>query len=415
MRPLDPLVMESDAMRVLMGGAAAAAVEPAVEIDRAESFPEIAWRSIFADYREAMKSTTEASDVAHFGALWAAAAATLGRRLYMFSGERIYPNVYVVQFGPTGDKKTTCQRLALNRGLIPAEVHIHRQLGSMEGLAEVLGQSNNGGDSVSLFFWEELSQLFAHARWAGSTILEFFTEAFDCPDEWGKTYKKNPINVSRPTPSILSGSTPEWFWKNADQGDFYGGFGNRLVFLTGPRKPPMPSPSEPSADLLLCVKEAFKRIGSIAPQQCVFNPQAARIWDKFYRDWDGKERLGLYGAATRRIHVFVRKLAMVYAAFEKTVPEITADQLKAAIGVGLYAAECARLLIESRNSTVRPEGEIENRVLEWVQKHDGARKRYMQQTLTKMCGSCKVFNATLNELSRSELIEIRDQCVFIRR
>jgi hypothetical protein len=146
-----------------------------------------------------------------------------------------------------------------------------------------------------------------------------------------------------------------------------------------------------------------------------FNLAAERIWDKFYCDWEGQERPGLYGAATRRIHVFVRKLCMVYAALEQTAPHITADQLKAAIGVGLYAAQCARALIESKNATLRPEGEIENRVLDWIKKHDGAKKRYMQQTLTKICGSCKVFNDTLITLSRSELIEIRDGCVFIRR
>jgi hypothetical protein len=406
--------MEAAAMRVLMG-TGPAAPEPVVEIDHPEPFPEIAWRGVFNDYREALKETTEASDVAHFGALWCAAGATLGRRLWMFSGERVYPNVYMLFFGPTGDKKTTAQRLALYSGLIPAEVPIHSKVGSPEGLADVLGQSNNGGDSVACYFWAELSTLLAQGRWKGATVLEFLTEAFDCPTDWGKSYKQNPIHVTRPTPSILSGSTPEWFWKNANPGDFYGGALNRFAYLTGSCKPPKPNPIEPDSTLMGRVKEALHRIGKITPVAACFDPQAARMWEKFYCDFEGQERPGLYGAATRRIHVFVRKLAMVYAAFEETAPIITADQLQAAIGVGFYSADCARRLIESRNATVRPEGEIENRVLEWIKKHDGARKRYMQQTLSKVCGSCRVFNETLVTLSRSELIEIRAGCVYTRR
>jgi hypothetical protein len=37
---------------------------------------------------------------------------------------------------------------------------------------------------------------------------------------------------------------------------------------------------------------------------------------------------------------------MAYAAFEATLPEINFDQLKASIAVGLYSAECARLLFD---------------------------------------------------------------------
>src|ERR1700721_2718970 len=52
------------------------------------AFPEIAWRGIFADYREAMTGTTEASDVAHFSTCWAAAAVAMGRRVYTYAGDR---------------------------------------------------------------------------------------------------------------------------------------------------------------------------------------------------------------------------------------------------------------------------------------------------------------------------------------
>jgi hypothetical protein len=42
-------------------------------------FPEIAWRGLFAKYRDVMQGTTEACDAAHFATLWASVAAIMGR------------------------------------------------------------------------------------------------------------------------------------------------------------------------------------------------------------------------------------------------------------------------------------------------------------------------------------------------
>lgn len=375
-------------------------------------FPETAWRGVFADYRQAMQNTTEASDVFHFAACWAAGAVSLGRRAWMFTGERVYPNFYGVLFGTTGDKKTTAQRQIINTGILPQSVQIIRNLGSTEGLADKL-KREDGGDAVALMSWEEITSLFARGRWSGSTILEFITECFDCPPEWGIEYRKEPIRISGPTPTILAGTTPEWFWKNARTDDFYGGFGNRFLYFTGQKKAANPNPKEPDRTTLQRVREALTRVNGIQPRQAHFSFSATKLWERFYVDWEGKDRPGLYGTATKRIHVYVRKLAMTYAAFEATLPEITFDQLKASIAVGLYSAECARLLVDAQNAAIRPEGQLEQRVLEWIKRNSGAKKRYMQQTLSKTVGSCEVFNRVILSLSRAGLIEVREGRVYL--
>lgn len=79
-----------------------------IEEDQAEqaepetppAFPEIAWRGPFQTYRQAMQDTTEASDVHHFAAFWAAVAVRLRRRVRIHYGMNLYPNVYLVAFGP---------------------------------------------------------------------------------------------------------------------------------------------------------------------------------------------------------------------------------------------------------------------------------------------------------------------------
>jgi hypothetical protein len=401
--------------RELRGAAlATTGSEPEIDNDVLPDFPEIAWRGIFADYREAMAGTTEASDVAHFCTFWAGAAVTLGRSVFMYAGERIFANVYLSLFGPTGDKKTTAQRRILNCGLLSPSIRVIRNLGSTEGLADAL-KREDGADAVALFFWEELTALLARGRWSGATILEFITETFDCPPEWGMKYRKDPISLLAPTPTILAGTTCEWFWKNARSDDFFGGFGNRFLYLTGPKKKPIPNPSAPDGVTLRPVHAALTELSKLHPVEARFDPVASRLWERFYMSWEQQERTGLYAAVVKRVHVYIRKLAMTYAALEGTLPEIGIEQLKAAIAVGVYAAECAKALVDAQNATLRPEGELEQKFLKWIQAHDGAKKRSMQQTLSKITGGCETFNRVLLNLARADQIEIRENRVYMAR
>jgi hypothetical protein len=391
-----------------------AALESEMDNDTLPDFPEIAWRGAFADYRQAMAGTTEASDVSHFATYWAGAAVTLGRGVFMFAGERIFPNVYLSIFGSTGDKKTTAQRRILNCGLLAPSLRVIRNLGSTEGLADAL-KREDGADAVALFFWEELTTLLARGRWSGATILEFITETFDCPSEWGMKYRKDPISLVAPTPTILAGTTCEWFWKNARADDFFGGFANRFLYLTGRKKNPIPNPFKPGGTALQQARNALALLSELPSQEARFTTEAARLWDRFYITWEQEERNGLYAAAVKRVHVYIRKLAMTYAALEGTLPDVNMEQLKAAIAVGVYADACAKALVDAQNSNLRPEGELEQKLLKWITQNEGAKKRYMQQTLSKITGSCEVFNRVLLNLVRADRIEIRENRVYLTR
>jgi hypothetical protein len=218
-----------------------------------------------------------------------------------------------------------------------------------------------------------------------------------------------------PTPTILAGTTCEWFWKNARPDDFFGGLGNRFLYLTGPRKKPIPNPSEPDGAALQRVRDVLIRLAELHPVEARFDTVAGRLWERFYISWEQQERTGLYAAAVKRVHVYIRKLAMTYAALEGTLPDIGIEQLKSAIAVGLYAAECAKTLVDNQNATLRPESELEPKFLKWIEGHDGARKRYMQQTLSKLTGGCETFNRVLLNLARADQIEIRENRVYVAR
>jgi hypothetical protein len=387
---------------------------PEIREETLPDFPESAWRGPFRDYREAMTGTTEASDVAHFSALWAGTASALGRRVFMHAGDIVFPNVYLSVFGATGDKKTTAQRRILSYDLLPSSIRIIRNVGSTEGLADAWTRENADG-GVALFFWEEFAQMVARGRWTGSTLLEFFTETFDCPPDWGTQYRKKPIHIVSPTPSILAGTTIEWFWKNARPEDFFGGFGNRFLFLTGPKKHPLPNPGKPNESLLRRIREALLQFSNMEPTEARFGTAAERLWERFYLDWEGRERGGLYAAVVKRIHVYIRKLAMVYAAFEGTLPEISVEQLKAAIAVGIFAGECARELVNVPHANALSDDELERMFLRWIAPHEGVRKRYMQQSLSKKTGGCDRFNRIVMNLQRADQIEIRENRVYLSR
>ena len=142
--PITPITEEARA--ILRGQAAEPIEKPEAAESDLPAFPEIAWRGLFREYRDAMNGTTEACDGAHFATLWAAVAAILGRDVEMHAGDVIYPNVYLAVFGETGDKKTTAERRISACNLFEHWPHVRlvRGVGSTEGLADAVQDAETG-------------------------------------------------------------------------------------------------------------------------------------------------------------------------------------------------------------------------------------------------------------------------------
>jgi hypothetical protein len=258
-----------------------------------------------------MQGTTECSDVVHFLTFWAAVAVMLGRRIYMDVGDITYSNVYLAFFGPSGDRKTTGQRRISRCGLLDSDpdIPIIRSGGSTEGIADRLMAAPEG---KFMFAWEEFATILGPARWSGATIIEFLTEVFDCPDKWDRDFRTNPVTLVTPTPTILTMTTPEWFWRHARQEDFYGGFGNRFCFFSGTKKPPIPIPRSIDRSIDRSIIDQIKqKLATLANKTydkgARWTPGAANIWNKFYCEFESHERKGLLGAALKRVHVYVQK------------------------------------------------------------------------------------------------------------
>ena len=330
-------------------------------------FPEDSWRGPFQVYREAMRGTSEAPDTAHFSGLWAVAAACLRRRVSFYYAFPHYPNVYLVNFGNTGDSKTSAARQSLR--LLPEHgVKLLRGVGSAEALGDWMQQPGEGPAVSHLLFIEELATLLTRGGWEGSTLLSFLTETFDAPERYEIPFRKNPVLVQEPTPTLMAGTTIEWLWKGLKEIDVHGGFGNRIFYMTGAPKPPIPLPAKPNPEALAEVRGHLQRLTEHPATELFFMPEAQALWKDFYIAWKSTQWSELTTAAVKRIPAYIVKLSMVYACLEET-SLITADQLSAAIKVGHYGAKCADRLM-NRHRQVTVQGKCEARVLAVLEDRD---------------------------------------------
>jgi hypothetical protein len=391
---------------------AAGQLRPPVRVGAFPDFPETSWRGIFADYREAMAGTTEASPVAHFGALWSTIAATLGRSMHMYIGRETYPNIFLIHHGPSNDKKTTAHgRLSEHLLIRVPEI---TELGSREGFAdEMVRNAPESGPTVALFRFDEVSSILHQGG-----VLEFLSRCFDCPAQAGFKYRKNPVTIREPTPTILTATTPTLFWSQARVNDFHTGFLNRFLFLTGKKGDFISETPRPDEARLAGVRNRLWELHNAAVECAArgasltveFAPEARDAWDHFYRkDFPGVQRSDLLAAATRRIPMYVVKLALAFAAAEDTLPYIKGDQLIAEVGVGAYAEGSIQLLIDSRTASGSDQVELdlEAHFLDWLKRQQNAcaRYRFAQQTNKKRMSALQ-FHRVISALERAEQIRI---------
>jgi hypothetical protein len=362
------------------------------------AFPKAAWRGVFGEYRDTMQSATEAPDPFHFSTLLVRAGIELRRRIWFTYGLKLFPNFYCLNFGPTGDRKTTAQRTLPDLGSAP--VKIISGAGSGEGLADEFHSVTPG--SPCLILIEEFAELLRRGRWDGATVLQFLTTCFDCPPRYELKFRKTGVTIEEPTPSLLAGTTPEWFWASAKLSDFHGGFGNRILYFCGPRNPLISLPAEPD---LTETRTQVDRLVSVPGGPGRLSPQATTLWEEFYKAWEQKQqkRDAILQAAIQRIPACILKIAMVYASFEKTWPEINREQLSSAILVGNFSAKCAAELLSLQNAGTNPTKELERRILAYAAQSPGRQttKRLIYKALWRYYSCAEHFERSFNALVRT--------------
>ena len=143
----------------------------------------------------------------------------------------------------------------------------------------------------------------------------------------------------------------------------------------------------------------------VQPCQVRLENSACALWDQFYRAWRAEEsrRDPLLLAAVQRTPAYVLKLAMLYAAAERTLPGITLEQLKAAILVGRYGEACAAELLSLQNAGTNQRKELERRILACVASQPGnmTTKREIYRRLWRHYSDAEAFNRAFDSLIRA--------------
>lgn len=311
------------------------------------SLPETAWTEWARLYRRAVGDSTEAADEFHYLALFTVLATAFGRNLVLHCGRPIYPNMYTVLVGPTGDRKSTAVQLAMELlARVAPQALVLNGLGSQEGLMERMAQAEPGRCRTLLSVDELASFLKKARRESSGSLLEFVTEIFHCPDFKTHSTRSKAIHLELPTLSILAGSTPVWLEAALQQEDILGGFANRFVYVTASPKPDNPLPARPDQQALADLVAWVRRATAAPPREMGWSPGARRLWCDFYVDWRRStvEAGEQVVALLRRIDLYILKFASMAAAMEGA-PEIAPAHLTSAIELGRFLAGSACRLL----------------------------------------------------------------------
>jgi hypothetical protein len=409
--------------------------------------PESVWRGIFADYRELMSPTSEASDTYHFAAFLTTIGALLGRSVMIYYAGPLYPNFYVVIEGRTGiSRKSSAIRTAvktihdvektllLRRGLSTVEGLINLlRAPTKEELAEYAEELEAFREGRILQEPSEPPPIFPHEgrrllvtldefalllkkakQESSSTLIQGLTDAYDCPPTLDNPTKERPMSAYKPCLSIIGLTTKAWLERTLDYDDLLGGFVNRFIFFAGEPKDPIPLPPEPDGQRWNQIKIYLNTVRTgyhsfalkeQSPIRFRLSPEAELLWDDYYRKWHKRQKEcdnEMMACLFQRLPNHAMKSTLVFAALEDKdgARQINADQLEAGIDFADYAERSYEYLFHNFGFSrrARVEAMVEEKLRE-----SPLSKRDLRRCISSSV-STKELNETITDLLRIDKI-----------
>lgn len=309
------------------------------------NIPEIAWRGHFADYRDLVKDTTEASDNFHFAVFLQIMGCTLGRRLRVYHANWLYPNFYTCLVGISGaTRKDTCANRGrdilerLNKEEAEGESPTFRMISgirSPEGLLDELA----GNRRVRLVVQGEFAALLGKAKQdSNSTLVPTLTELYDCKKQVNPPVRGKPADCREPFLGIIAGTTGIWLRKALSLSDIQGGFANRWLYFTGIPERAIPHPPKVDEQKQSSLVKELNTIRMWAEdtEEIKVSPEAEELFnDWYYEYFDRCQQESLLSTLIAREQDHLWKVAMLFAASDMS-SEIEAEHMNAAISVAGY-------------------------------------------------------------------------------
>jgi Protein of unknown function (DUF3987) len=375
----------------------------------ATSFPESAWTGRFADWRDVVSASTEASLESLWSAFLLACGLVIGRRVWRSTPRPLFPNFYVLLLGQTGDsRKSTCLWLATEfLRCVGEDVTSLEGVVSTEGLIEALAAHE---ETKALIYADEFRALLSVARRKGTQdILPRLNSLYYCPEKSSVDRVKNPTIAIRPFVSLMAATPQEYVEDLLCDLDITGGFLNRFLIITGEEQPPKPIVQTPSTDQMDTLAMKTQMAIAKVSGHVGFSSDAIATWRDFYIAWRSR-RKGLdhrKANLTARTFEHILKIATVYTVLNGK-DTIDLQTLNIAIEIGsCIEANTIRLF-----ATIGMDrfGKCEHTILAVLKKARDGRmwRRDLQQELGGRRFNAELFNRALKSLELNDWISCCD-------
>lgn len=329
------------------------------------------------DFVSYCRSRTEAPRDFHVGGALATVALALGNRVSCDGrGRDVYPNVWIVNIGPSGIGKSIPQdvsRRVLERAGLGG--HLLSESFSQEALYDELKEQ-----PVRMFNIQEFSAFLAGLqREYNQGAVAWLTEMFDVPDVFRRKLRANAvrkdtglIELEKPCITILAATAPEWFAETFRQANLRSGFYVRILYCPREEREdyvPDPGPVDEAREVALA--DHLRRLGDLSGKA-----RFGRVMRSFDA-WEEQQRRGLssvhpdFAGMRSRAGLMVKKMAMLFHASENpTDLEITEADLKRAIAYVQRTHDEAERFLSERVAHSRDDAQ-RLRVLEIVERAGG--------------------------------------------
>jgi hypothetical protein len=211
-------------------------------------------------------------------------------------------------------------------------------LGSAEGLVAAL----DGKDKVVLVSEGEFRSITAKGNQGTSnTLIPKLTDIYDCPPIITLLTRSNPITSINPFLSILTSSTPEWLSEHLPEGDIWGGFANRFLFVKGYYTKAISWPKSIDTSKSQVVALHLKEIRDWASVHAASDSKGfievpeelkKEIWEPYYLGLRDRMRdmRDINALLLQRVSEYAVKLSLLYAAADMS-SVVSAEHLNMAI------------------------------------------------------------------------------------
>lgn len=297
-------------------------------------------RSLFGSYFTYV-GETETPQLFHRWCVLSAAAAILGRQVYLPFGDfRIFPNIYIQLIGEPATRKSTAIKLA--KKVLTASGYEHfsydrtsmeQFLVDLEGITDDNGKLKKSDDlelSDILGMDKVPKEVFVCADefldFMGPSNLQFLSllgtlwdwDSEDRPYD-RRLKQTRSISIYQPTVNLLTGNTHESFSLVFPPQAIGQGILSRMLFVySEPTGRQISKPKTPSPELRQRVAEVLLDIKANVHGECTIDPTADRMLDTIYRTQKGIDDVRFKYYNNRR-HIQLLKLCMLIAAIHRRI------------------------------------------------------------------------------------------------